>query len=148
MRRGLTRAVTIVAALAITSVAAAKNCKPIAGDFSAGPAAACPSVFCTQGVLTGDLEGTYFFVATAPTPTGGLLGQSTITLRKGELNGSDVSELGAPNAEGLIPFTTTVTIVGGSGKYTGASGELVATGLLDPVAGTTVGGYTGTLCKD
>jgi len=149
MRKQIGLVVAIVA-LAVPAVAAAAECRDVAGGFSAGPPppGTCLSFFCTAGALEGDLKGSYFFTATGVTPTGGLTGASTITLRSGmQLLGSDVSELGAANEEGLIPFITTVDIVGGTGKYDDAGGQIVATGLLDPVAGTTTGAYTGTVCK-
>jgi hypothetical protein len=149
MRKHIVLVVALVVLVA-PAAAAAKDCRDVAGGFSAGPPApgTCTSFFCTEGVLEGGLKGSYFFTATGVTPTGGLTGASTITLRSGmQLFGSDVSELGAPNAEGLIPFTTTVNIVGGTGKFDDASGQIVATGLLDPVAGTTIGDYTGSVCK-
>ena len=142
--------VALLAALALPGVAAAKDCRDVAGGFSAGPPppGTCVSFFCTAGSLEGGVKGTYFFTATGVTPTGGLTGRSTITLRSGkQLFGQDVSELGAPNAEGLVPFTTTVDIVSGTDTFEDASGQIVATGLLDPLAGTTAGTYTGTICK-
>lgn len=148
MRKGI-GFLAVLVVLALPAVAAAKDCRDVAGGFSAGPPppGTCTSFFCTAGELEGGLKGTYFFTATGVTATG-LTGESTITLRSGQqLFGEDVSELGVPNEQGLIPFTTTVNIVGGTGKYDDASGQIVATGLLDPLAGTTVGTYTGTVCK-
>jgi hypothetical protein len=136
-----------LAALAVAAPAAASECKPVNGTFTAVAlppfSAACPSFFCTQGTLVGDLNATYYFVADAPTPTG-FTGHSTITTKNGVLLGQDVSVLFGPPVPGT-GFETTVTIVGGTRKYGGASGTIVATGTL--TATGTVGTYTGSICK-
>ena len=49
--------------------------------------------------------------------------------------------------DGTADFVSIVHIVGGTGKYAGASGEIVATGVLDFVSGEAVGSYEGEICK-
>ena len=120
--------------------AAAGGCHSYSGDFTAVTLAECPSFLCTQGTLTGDLEGTYDFVATAIGPDGGLIGQSTITLANGTvIRGRDTS---AVNPDGT--FVTTVNIVGGTRQFRRASGALVAAGRFTPEG--TEGVYSGVIC--
>lgn len=115
------------------------GCHSYGGEFTAVTLAECPSFFCTRGTLTGDLEGTYDFVATGVTPTG-LTGVSTITLASGAvLFGEDVSVLNPDNT-----FVTTVTIVGGTRQFAHATGTLVAEGVLTPTG--TEGTYSSTIC--
>jgi hypothetical protein len=40
----------------------------------------------------------------------------------------------------------TVQIIGGTGRFAGATGQLSNTAVLDTVHGTTVGRYHGTIC--
>ena len=143
MRGTLTRAATAALFLAFSADAAhpaAGGCRAFSGDFTAVTPAECPSFLCTHGTLTGDLAGTYDFVATAITPEGGLAGQSTITLENGAvIRGSDASVV---NPDGT--FVTTVNIVGGTRQYGHATGALVAAGEF--TATGTEGVYSGVIC--
>ena len=125
-----------------SATSAAGGCHDVSGTFVAVTVVPpeCPSFFCTGGTLSGDLAGTYFFVATGVTPTGDLTGQSTITLENGAvINGSDTSHL---NGDGT--FVTTVTVVGGTRQYEHATGQLSAPGHF--TATGTEGTYAGTIC--
>lgn len=141
-----------VATLTLASMvppAEAKECKPVSGSFSAVPPASCPSPvgICTHGTLRGGLDATYDFVADTQIvvfPTASLTGHSTITTDKGLLIGQDTSTLDLITGA----FTTTVGIVGGTRKYEGAGGQIVATGVFDFTSGRTAGTYAGTICKD
>ncbi len=149
--RSLALAVTVVAALALAGVAAAKDCKPISGAFVAdsltGPACASPVGFCTHGTLTGDLRASYDFVQLStvfqPPALLTFTGASTIVRTHGgaTLYGSDTGSIDL--AAGT--FTTVVQIVGGTKQYEGAAGQIVATGNLTPTG--TAGTYTGEICK-
>ena len=100
----------------------------------------CPSFFCTAGTLTGDLAGSYKFVAYGTTPTGDLLGHSTITLNNGAvINGNDQSHL---NGDGT--FVTVVHFVGGTRQFKRVIGGLVAPGHF--TATGTEGSYAGVYC--
>lgn len=141
----LTAAVAL--ALALAGTAAAKECKPVSGDFVAD-IVPCdpPGPFCTAGTLTGDLDATYAFRMTSqsPTPTGiTFTGNSTITRVHGgaQLFGSDHGTINFVDGS----FTTIVDIAGGTKRYEGATGQIVATGHLTPTG--TAGTYTGTICK-
>ena len=138
-----------VALTAVAAVAEAKDCKAVSGSFSAVPPVTCvsPVGICTHGTLTGGLDATYDFVADTRSdafPIASLTGHSTITTDKGVLTGQDTSTLDVTTGA----FTTTVDIVGGTGKYEGAEGQIVATGVFDFVTGSTAGTYVGTVCKD
>ena len=145
MRSRLMQAGLAIAALmfvsAPNSVSADEGgCHSYKGDFTAVTPEVCPSFLCTHGMLTGDLSGTYDFVATGVTPTGELTGQSTITLETGAvIFGSDVSVL---NPDGT--FVTTVTIVGGMRQFEHATGTIVATGRF--TATGTEGTYSAEIC--
>ena len=113
----------------------------MAGSFTAVSPPDCPSFLCTHGTLTGDLAGTYDFVATGVTPEGAVSGNSTITLDNGAvINGNDTSVL---KTDGT--FVTTVRIVGGTRQYAHATGALVAPGAFTANGGTE-GTYSGTIC--
>jgi hypothetical protein len=139
-------AVALVACAA-AAPAYAKSCKPISGTFDAVAlppfSSSCPSFFCTEGNLVGDLTGTYFFVAAAPTETG-FTGNSTITTKNGVIHGNDVSVLFGPPVPGTA-FQTTVTIADGTRKYDGATGYIVAAGALTETG--TSGTYSGQICR-
>ena len=121
--------------------AAAGGCHAVSGDFTAVSPPSCPSFLCTHGTLTGDLAGTYDFVAVGLTPDGAVAGRSTITLPNGAvIHGSDTSVL---HPDGT--FVTTVRIVGGTRQYAHATGALVAPGAFTANGGTE-GTYSGTIC--
>jgi hypothetical protein len=137
--------VTLVAlSLAGTAAAARDGCHEVGGTFTAvtlPPGGSCPSpIFCTLGVLTGDLAGTYFFSVAGFGPGGELLAASTITLENGAaIQGSDTSVL---HPDGT--FTTTVSVVGGNRQYAHAAGQIVADGAF--TAEGTAGTYAGEIC--
>jgi hypothetical protein len=137
MHAGLAAALLITVGAPSSVSADEGGCHSYAGKFTA--VAVLCTTFCTHGTLTGDLEGTYDFVATAFTSTG-LIGKSTITLESGAaISGEDVSFL---NADGT--FVTTVTIVGGTRQFEHATGTLVAEGVL--TAAGTQGVYSAEIC--
>ena len=53
---------------------------------------------------------------------------------------------GRSEEDGRAPFVTTVHLVGGTRQYAGASGQIVAPGVLDLAKGTTDGTYTAVIC--
>lgn len=138
-------AVTLAAlSLAGTAAAARDGCQEVEGAFTAvtlPPGGPCPSpIFCTLGVLTGDLAGTYFFSVAGFGPGGELLAASTITLEHGAvIEGSDTGVL---HPDGT--FTTTVNVVGGTRQYAHSSGQIVADGAF--TAEGTAGTYAGEIC--
>jgi hypothetical protein len=142
MRHTLLRA-ALAAALALMgdrpAGAAAGGCHSYSGEFTAVTPAECPSFLCTEGTLTGDLEGRYDFVATGATPAG-VMGESTITLDTGAvIRGHDLSVL---NPDGT--FVTTVTVSGGTRQFKHATGGLIAAGRFTETG--TEGIYSGVIC--
>lgn len=130
------------------------GCKSFSGDFTAVAPAACasPVGICTHGTLTGGFPSTYDFVADTLVSTGvpgefAYTGHSIITTVHGaQVFGSDSGVLTfLPN--GTAPFVTTVQVVGGTRQYEGATGQIVAPGVLNLATGGTVGTYSGTICK-
>ena len=131
------------------------DCAELDGAFVAsaapGPGCASPVGFCTAGTLTGDIVGTYAFTMTSMTPasddpaetTFTFTGTSTITTAAGVIVGDDEGEL---SFAGDFAFMTFVRAVGGDGCFDDLSGDLLATGTLDLVTGTTTGTYTATFC--
>jgi hypothetical protein len=135
-----------LAALALAGPAggAAGGCHSVSGTFVAVSippfTAECPSFFCTGGTLYGDLAGSYFFEAYGVSPTGDLLGHSTITLDNGAvIHGNDTSHL---NGDGT--FVTTVNFASGTRQFAHAAGGLVAPGHF--TATGTEGTYSGGFC--
>ncbi len=150
----------LVTALVLASAgAAAANCKDRDGDFTSvlipPPGCTSPVGICTLGTLTGEFPSTYNFTMDTLAPAGDpenptkfvFTGHSVITdAHGGILFGSDSGiifiDLPAPG-----PFVTTVDVVGGTRGYKKASGEFVASGVLDLISGNAVGTYTSTICK-
>ena len=144
MRKTLVRTAASALALALcgssAAFGAAGGCHSYSGDFTAVTLSECPSFLCTRGTLTGDLAGTYDFVAVAIAPDGGLIGRSTITLENGAvIRGDDQSVI---NADGT--FVTTVNVTGGTRQFRHAKGALVAAGLFTPAGSE--GAYSGVIC--
>ena len=156
--RGAVLMALLAAALASAGAAAAKECKAVAGDFTSAlvPPPECRSAtgLCTRGTLTGDLRATYdFAIATTqpdPSVSARLLyaGSSVITRTHGgaQLFGQDTGFMDTANPL-AVPFVTTVNIVGGTKQFSGAAGQIVASGTLNFVTGEAVGSYTGEICK-
>ena len=132
------------------------HCKVVYGPFTSVvvPDPAPPAVLATRGLLEGKLDGTYDFRAFTLVPDDPAAptqltyeGESVITTKRGDLLfGEDTGVLHLL-PDGTADFVSIVHIVGGTGKYAGASGEIVATGVLDFVSGEAVGSYEGEICK-
>ena len=132
------------------------HCKVVYGPFTSVvvPDPAPPAVLATRGLLEGKLDGTYDFTAFALVPDDpaaptqlSYVGSSVITTKHGDLLfGEDTGVLYLLPG-GTADFVSVVHVVGGTGKYAGASGEIVATGVLDFVSGEAVGRYEGEICK-
>jgi hypothetical protein len=155
----LTLALVLFLVVGVPSVLA--GTKTVSGAFTSVsvPPPTCTSAvgICTLGTLTGDLPSTYFFVmdtlqnAGDPTdPTKFLYtGHSVITLARGgaRLFGKDTGVMHIPPGGAPAPFVTTVSVVGGTNQYAGASGQIVASGTLNFGTGDAVGTYTGAITK-
>jgi hypothetical protein len=124
--------------------AAAGGCHAVSGTFVAASPPTCAGIVCTEGTLSGDLAGHYSFVGYAFTPSGSVLGHSTITLTNGAvITSNDESVLFGPPAPGTH-FVTTVVFSGGTRQFAHATGGLVAPGTFTDTG--TVGTYAGGYC--
>ena len=152
--------VVMIAACAAPAFAA-DNCKPVNGHFEAlvvppgeGHCPNDPAAFCTAGRVWGGIQGNYQFVITGGLPAGVIggtptvlffTGKSTIFLKSGDkLLGTDTGAIDLPPGQG--GFASLITFDGGTGKMTGATGQIRLRGEFDPAAGTTAGDYLGTVC--
>ena len=138
-----------------------QSCKPVVGHFEAvvvppgtGHCPNVPGTFCTAGRVWGGIDGNYQFVMTGALPSiaiGGVptilffTGQSTVFLKSGDqLLGTDTGSIDLPPGQG--GFASLITFSGGTGKMSGATGQIRLRGEFDPVAGTTSGDYVGKVC--
>jgi len=97
---------------------------------------ACSSL-CTEGPLTGGLEGTLDFTMASMTPTETpnvmtYVGTNTITTRHGTLTGTDHGIWNLATGE----FVDYMTFSSGTGRYAGATGSFSIAGTFDPTTGT------------
>ena len=155
-------AVALTCLLAVPATAFAEQaCKPVDGHFAAvtvppgeGHCPNDPAAFCTAGRVWGGIQGSYQFVITAGMPAGALggtptvlffTGKSTIFLKSADhLLGTDTGAIDLP--PGLGGFASLITFDGGTGKMTGATGQIRLRGEFDAAAGTTEGDYLGQVC--
>lgn len=134
-----------------------RGCFPIRGGFEAVPAdpADCtsPVGFCTEGRLTGSLNGSYFFTMDDTMPADELLpainfftGVSDITTRRGAtIQGIDTGTIDLdPTRFGAL--SSLITFTSGTGYLRRATGQIQVQGNLDFASGGTGGRYTGRLC--
>lgn len=149
--------VTVLLSLTFSSFGQAQdNCFTVQGTFTSQAQAAemcsSPVYFCTQGVLSGGLNGDYEFVAEkfipaqeATVPAANFYtGYSSVHSHRGELYLTDTGALDL--ASGRI--SALLTVSGGSEYYTRASGYLFVNGFSDPGTGTNTGRYKGQVCVD
>jgi len=75
-------------------------------------------------------------------------GHSVITRTHGGATslGHDTGFISSANPF-AAPFVTTVNIVGGTKQYANATGQFVATGVLNFISGDAVGTFTSSVCK-
>jgi hypothetical protein len=104
-----------------------QSCKPVVGHFEAsvvppgtGHCPDVPAVLCTAGRVWGGIKGSYQFVMAGAIPV-------------------DLPP-------GLGGFASLITFNGGTGKMTGATGQIRLTGEFDAAEGAVTGDYIGTLC--
>ncbi len=132
-----------------------QQCKPVFGSFEADiqPAASCSGPLCTAGRAWGGIQGDYRFKMDKTIPNGEtevptisfFTGHSIVTLKSGDqIFGTDTGTLDLPPGHG--GFASLITLTGGTGAMTGATGQIRLRGEFDPLAGTTSGEYVGTLC--
>lgn len=135
-----------------------QGCTPVQGTFTnvfLSGASVCPTspiALCTQGVLSGDLVGTYNFTFLTETPVGNgkapvesFTGMSAVTTSEGKINGHDFGILRTP-AFPQADFTTHLRIDSGTGLFEGATGHLTIQGMASFVTGMGSGTYKGVFC--
>lgn len=139
------------------------HCRDVEGPFTSTivppPACTSPVGLCTHGLLHGDLEASYDFVADTLVPAddpahpGRMIytGTSTITPYEhadiiGQLFSDDDGFLD-PDAFGHAFFETTVHVNRGTKLEKRTDGTLVASGNLDFTTGEAIGTYIGELCR-
>ena len=157
-RRMWTLAGGIILAATVAATAAATDQRPMAGQFTAIAAPAAPR--CGANALTlgfeisgtathlGALTGsgsncTEFTLASSAVAVWD--GMATFTAADGStLTSTSEGTQDAPVA-GRATFSIDHTIIGGTGRFDGASGEWVVTGVIDFTTGTIEGRVTGWL---
>ncbi|MBI3943667.1 MAG: hypothetical protein HY326_11695 [Chloroflexi bacterium] len=144
----------VMLALTGSSASAAQSCQKISGKFTlqpvSGPACTSPVGICATGSYKGDVAGTSSFtgtsvIPTADTPTTAavlLTGDNLFHTKGGDLLTKDAIVL---RTTGAGEFAEVDTIVGGTGKWAGASGAFQATGTFTSAAGGE-GEYRGEVC--
>ncbi len=101
-----------------------------------------------SGPVSGALAGTYDFSRTTLTDNTSvpelylMTGTSVIHTRKGDLN---ISEAGAIDFE-TGKFSLLWTVMGGTGKWTNAMGQMVTFGTFNSEAGTGTAHFSGEVC--
>ncbi len=139
--------VSALVLVALTALPVFAGCKPVVGSFEARVVTdqPCAGVLCTAGRVWGGIQGTYSFTMTTFIPTGVVPtifffgGDSTVSLGDGaEVKGKDTGSIDLPPGQG--GFASLITF------NEGATGQIRLRGDFDPLAGTTAGDYTGTLC--
>jgi hypothetical protein len=154
IRRMFCAVVAVLALTLVTSALAEPSCKQIKGKFTLQPLAptarASPIGVCSTGTIKGNLAGTISFtgtslISTVDSPTTGvavMTGDNRITTPDGVLLTKDaiVSRQG-----GTGDFAEVITIIGGTGKWIGATGYINATGIFDFANGG-AGTSTGEIC--
>ena len=148
-----------LALLTIPQAADASHCTPESGPFLStleqGPGCSTsPIAMCTHGQLHGALEARYEFTFQTLTPDpyeptrSNYTGVSVIAFTDGraQMFSQDAGFfLIRPDGEAI--FETTVHFTGGTADYLHASGQLVASGLLDFATGSGDGSYIGSICR-
>ncbi len=142
----------IALAIAHNPAMAETECESVDGLFESVvvPPPACsvsPSLICTRGILEGDIDGTFEFTMSASTeipPVVFFTGESDIQTEDGEfLFGTDMGAIDFSNGN----FVTHIAITEGTGDLVGASGRIVAIGVINLAMGTTAGDYVGEVCS-
>ena len=122
------------------------QCKPVTGHIASqlltGPECTSLAGLCTSGHFFGGIQGDFVFTATSLTPTMDTLltgvvhytGDIAIQTEDGDLSIKDAGGFNAtPNGTGDVGSVS--TIIGGSGKWAGASGRIRIGGTFTPSEG-------------
>ena len=151
----LNKVLAVVFAVLSVGMAMAQKCKPVVGSFEATiqPPSGCPGPLCTAGRVWGGIQGNYRFTMDKIVANGEpevptimfFTGHSIISLKNGDqLFGTDTGTIDLPPGKG--GFASLITITGGTGDMSGATGQIRLRGALNADEGTTSGDYLGELC--
>jgi hypothetical protein len=126
--------------------AQAPHCSPAHGLFE-DHLVTPPPVLTTAGRVLGTLHGDLNFALVNQTPSltptvGFYDAQSSIHTDEGDLNFSEAGSIDGVTGN----FAVLQTIVGGTGRYQGATGQLMAHGNFSFASGKGQGEYEGTVC--
>jgi hypothetical protein len=124
-------------------------CKAVSGSISASPILSrIPAT--VLGTVTGDLRGAVAALVTSPLPVpdGGsfTLQHTFLTEARDSLFTEDTAQWVLVD-NGVFRMTTQYTIVGGTGKFANASGQLENHGEVDLNRGQLTLGYSGQVCR-
>jgi len=147
---------TVLMLLLVGQAAHAGQCRRIFTTIvgTAFPCAESPGGLCSDGdIRRGILKGTKFAVYTNSGPSAGLPAteppevlsynaEATFTTRRGELH---LNQLGVSDPFRQV-YTELNRVVGGTGRFEGASGDLFISGNLYDEGSRFDGLVTGTLC--
>ena len=140
--------------LAATSAVAesdrARQCLPVGGSILTNLAVVDANT--TLGTVTGDLRGavaaTILGIASGPNGTTVFTVQHHFVTEAGDIIDSDKAEatavMVAPNLFAIVSYP--IHIVGGTGRFKGATGDIKNIGEVDLTAGHTVFRYHGQVC--
>lgn len=154
MRDGIIISMLLVAlagtAIAVAPVGAAPKddrCRPVNGHLEemAGPGPG----FTAEGRLTGGIQGTDRFTLLSSSPSHettptviNFVGESVFETKTGDI---ELAVSGAFDTESGR-FSDLLTIIGGTGEWQGASGQLHLFGVFNPETGTGESDYRGEIC--
>jgi hypothetical protein len=75
------------------------------------------------------------------------LGCYTFTAANGDMVFAEFTGFSSPVEPGFVFVTEEATITGGTGRFTGASGQFTVMRLVDQMNGATTGSFEGTLSR-
>ncbi len=91
---------------------------------------------------------TFAFPHTVHIPTRIGIGTYHIVAANGDTLTADVSGQATPvDGTAILYIVETATITGGTGRFAGATGSFTVQRLYDPISGTTVGSFEGTISR-
>ncbi len=145
-------ALVVVVILGLTRPVAAGEQVPFKGSFE-GNVTHTPVDAQTDSVLveaTGNATQLGHFALAIPhfvnRPTHAAVGTYEFTAANGDTVIAQFTGIATPtDVPGVLYIEETATIIGGTGRFAGATGTFLSERLYDRVAGTTIGSFEGTI---